>query len=164
MFNLIHFFAGNNFNCDCQLIWLLTLRNETKSEPLKLALSTVTCTFDKNEQNQLKQEDDDVKDKVENVFELGTGGEIFQQTDDDVYADNPLYKLDTTDKPVTNEVALVDVPVESLLCPGEKLHKGEDSLMLSSKDETYWQSNSSLKSSVTSVPLIILLLASYIYH
>ncbi|XP_013145551.1 PREDICTED: connectin-like [Papilio polytes] len=155
------YLSGNNFICDCQLIWLLTLRNETKSEPLKLALNTITCTFDRNEDN-LKEKD--VKDNIEKVFELGTNGDVFQRADDELYADNPLYKLDTTERNISSEVVLVDVPIEMLPCPGEKLPKGEDSLMLSSKDESYWQSNSSIKLSVTSFPLIILLLASYIYH
>ncbi|XP_045537053.1 connectin [Papilio machaon] len=157
------YLSGNDFNCNCQLIWLLTLRNETKSEPLKLALNTITCTFDRNEGPQFKEEQD-VKDKVEKVFELGTNSDVFQQTDDELYAENPQYKLDTTETSLSNEVVLVDVPIESLTCPGEKLPKREDSLMLSSKDESYWQSNSSSNSNVTSFPLIILLLASYIYH
>lgn len=140
---------------------MLTLRNETKSEPLKLALNTITCTFDRNEDN-LKEKD--VKDNIEKVFELGTNGDVFQRADDELYADNPLYKLDTTERNISSEVVLVDVPIEMLPCPGEKLPKGEDSLMLSSKDESYWQSNSSIKLSVTSFPLITLLLSSYIYH
>lgn len=39
-----------------------------------------------------------------------------------------------------DQVALVNLPVDTLPCPSEL--NGEDSLMLSSKDENYWRSPS----------------------
>ncbi|CAH2041125.1 unnamed protein product, partial [Iphiclides podalirius] len=136
------YLSGNNFRCDCHLLWMLTLQNETKNEPLRLALSAVTCSFDRNmsTQSQFTAKPDEVSD---DVIELGTKSGLHQQNEEELFGGNPLYKLDGTEMPQTDEVTLVDIPLESLPCPGEELHKGEDSLMLSSKDESFWQQNSS---------------------
>lgn len=140
-------------NCDCRLSWIQLLRNETKSEPLRMALDEVTC-FQNHGKPEAKNDfnEDLVKEvksmKSENLFEIESNSDISQQdeNDEELYVDpNPSYKSETTIKPITNEIALVDIPTESLLCPSELIQNGEDSLMLSSKDENYWQPNSSLK-------------------
>ncbi|XP_068629433.1 connectin-like [Battus philenor] len=161
------YLSGNNFSCDCHLLWILTLRNETKSEPLKLALNAVMCTFKKevNKQETVPDKRKELKDKDDHLFDLVTSSDV-SQSDKDLYDDNTPYKFDTTKKPVL-EMAFVDVPIESLPCPGETLHNGEDSLMLSSKDESFWQQNSSTISTVTFqfliIPILISLSGYYLY-
>lgn len=118
-----------------------------------MALDEVTC-FQNHGKPEAKNDfnEDLVKEvksmKSENLFEIESNSDISQQdeNDEELYVDpNPSYKSETTIKPITNEIALVDIPTESLLCPSELIQNGEDSLMLSSKDENYWQPNSSLK-------------------
>lgn len=81
--------------------------------------------------------------KNENMFELESNGEVLQQdgNEEDPYSDTTAYKYDDAVK----QVAVVDIPSENLRCSGEVIRNGEDSLMLSSKDESYWQPSSSLK-------------------
>lgn len=164
--NCYNLIPGNSFNCDCHLLWMLTLRNETKSGPLRSALSAVTCTFDykKDTRSQLDiQEPDVVNSKVEDVIELDTKSGHLQQNDEDLYEDNPLYKLVVTERPV--EMPLVDIPSESLPCPGEELHKGEDSLMLSSKDQSLWQQNLSPSwRKISTASLLFSLVMFVIFH
>lgn len=51
-----------------------------------------------------------------------------------------------------DQIALVNLPVDTLPCPSEM--NGEDSLMLSSKDENYWRSPSGA-TVVTSFGLVL---------
>ncbi|CAK1582563.1 unnamed protein product [Parnassius mnemosyne] len=160
------YLSGNKFNCDCRLSWIQSLQNETRSEPVRLALRGVTCTFAKqaNLHHQLKlNTNDDTLDKVEDVFEVATSSDLLQQNYEESYEDNPLYKFDRTEKPVTDELVLVDISVESLPCPGETLLKSEDSLMLSAKDESYWLQSSSTRNNLNHAIGLALIVISKFY-
>ncbi|CAH2090545.1 unnamed protein product [Euphydryas editha] len=147
------YLSGNKLSCDCRLSWIQSLRNDTKSEPLRMALDEVTCIQNNGKQEATKIFNEDIVKEVkspksENTFEIDSNSGVSQQdeNDEEFYVDpNPSYKFETTIKPITNEIALVEIPAESLPCPGELIQNGEDSLMLSSKDENYWQPSSSLK-------------------
>lgn len=125
--------------CDCRITWIKMLRNETKSEILQAALDDVTCV---PKQLSLKDNEDDVSKS--NIFEVITDSNTQQDSNDEFYEEtNQLYKLDATVQPVTApQVNVVKVLPNSLACPSELTHK-EDSLMLSSKDESYWLPGSS---------------------
>lgn len=71
--------------------------------------------------------------KVEQIYENG-----------EVNSEDMNLKLEPTVQPVVaSQIAVVDMPVELMPCPNVLVQKGEDSLMLSSKDESFWQSSSS---------------------
>lgn len=137
--------TGNKLKCDCRLSWIQVLRNETKSEPLRIALDEVTCIINTANNNKATNTDnknianDDKVIKNENMFELESNSEVLQQdgNEEDAY--------DTTAYNTVKQVAVVDIPSENLRCAGEVIRNGEDSLMLSSKDESYWQPSSSFK-------------------
>ncbi|XP_026493918.2 connectin-like [Vanessa tameamea] len=166
------YLSGNQLNCDCRLSWIQLLRNETKSEPLRIAIDDVTCVPNtaKNVGASNDLTGDIVQDqkslKTENLFELESSSDVFQQdgNDEELYGEsNPSYKFEATLKPIPNQIALVDIPTESLPCPGELIQNGEDSLMLSSKDESYWQPNSSLKI-LSSLSLVLTLVIISFVH
>ncbi|XP_012545315.1 connectin [Bombyx mori] len=132
------YLSGNQLVCDCRLNWIKTLRNETTSEPLRSALDDVTCVTD--DKTQTKDLND--KTRSEHLYEIEANSEVFQQDVNEDYEGIDQHKADAAPGPAT-QVVLVDVPAESLPCPGKPIQNGEDSLMLSSKDETYWRPNSS---------------------
>lgn len=140
----IYFVPGNKLHCDCRLSWIQVLRNETKSEPLRMALDEVTCAYVTDESTTNEK---DKSNNNENMFEIETNSDVIQQdSNDDVYGETkPSYKYEETIKSLENQVTLVDIPAQALPCPGKLVQNGEDSLMLSSKEENYWLSNSSLK-------------------
>ncbi|OWR54044.1 hypothetical protein KGM_207235 [Danaus plexippus plexippus] len=144
------YLSGNDFKCDCRLSWIQVLRNETKSEPLRTALDEITCSFmtvnKASPKTNLENGDDRMKNL--NSFETEPNIGIFQQNDngeDDSSDISSQYKFETTTKLFANEVVLVDIPPETLSCQGELVATGEDSLMLSSKDDSYWHSNTCMK-------------------
>lgn len=117
------------------------LKNETKSVPLKTALDEITCILNTPEQNL--NENSDVTKKPEQVFDMEAAGEVLKGSNDKLYDDLTQYKLESTDEPVVqNQITLTDIPHDSLPCPRDLVDKGEDSLMLSSKDESFWLSGS----------------------
>ncbi|XP_045773978.1 connectin-like [Maniola jurtina] len=148
------YLSGNKLICDCRISWIQVLRNETKSEPLRLALDEVTCITNNintnNKNTNANNEDVTNKEKTinnENTFEVEPEGEVLQQdgNEEELYSGSPSYKYEDAVNPIGNQVVVVDIPPENLRCAGEVIQNGEDSLMLSSKDESYWQPNSSLK-------------------
>lgn len=156
-------FSGNRLSCDCRLSWIQSLRNETKSEPLRSALDDVTCTLNAGNKvenaGENNQAYNDAKvSKTEQLFEIETNSEVLQQdaNDEEIYEDTNQYKFEPTVQPVViNQVPVVSLPIEALPCPRE-LRYGEDSLMLSSKDESYWQSSTSTRY-LSSLSLVIVL-------
>ncbi|XP_049875593.1 connectin-like [Pectinophora gossypiella] len=131
------YLSGNKLVCDCRLSWIQTLRNETKSEPLRLALEDVTCILtDANEINNGKEVNDALAD----------GNEAQSASDDD--------QAEPTAQPIVNQLVIVDMPTEALPCPRQLT--GEDSLMLSSKDESYGNSSSLLICNVSLVLMLVL--------
>lgn len=136
-------FTGNKLICDCRLAWVSKLRNETKSEPLKYALEDITCkprtenniedTLIKEVKEIINEGDDDQNDET---------AEVFQQDDssNDSYDEN---QNPTAQSMIANQLVLVDIPAETLPCPRELTQNGEGSMMLSSKDKSFWNSNSS---------------------
>ncbi|XP_049700070.1 connectin [Helicoverpa armigera] len=153
MKNSVLYLSGNKLTCDCRLSWIQILRNETKSEPLRMALDSVTCVIGTGEavestSNDVNSQMIDAKPaKSEQLYEIEANGEVLQQdaNEEEMYEDNQ-YKFEPTVQPVVaNQLTIVNMPVETLPCPRELVRSGEDSLMLSSKDESYWQSNTSLR-------------------
>ncbi|XP_038212644.1 connectin-like [Zerene cesonia] len=159
------YLSGNKLRCDCRLSWIQVLRNETKSEPLRQALDEVTCipNVRENIDNALNPKSNDGKD-LKTDLDVDADDDSFQQdgNEDEAYSEaNGAYKLE--DEKSINQVVLVDMPPESLPCPGQLGQNGEDSLMLSSKDENYWQSSSSVKL-VSSVFVIFTTLLLNLFH
>lgn len=146
--------TGNKLNCDCRLSWIQVLRNETKSEPLRIALDSVTCVMSTDEtvestSNKVISGFNDPKpSKSEQLYDIEANAEVLQQdaNDEELYEDTNQYKFEPTLQPVvSNQLIIVNMPVETLPCPRQLVRSGEDSLMLSSKDENYWQSNISIR-------------------
>lgn len=143
-------FTGNKLICDCRISWVQTLRNETRSEPLRQALEDVTCypnvptnpTPIDNTNDVISQAIDEVPPKPDQIFEIKTKDVVSPNEE----YDEAQMKYEPTVQPATvNQLSVVDVPLESMPCPSELVQKGEDSLMLSSKDESYWHSSSSFQ-------------------
>lgn len=148
------FSTGNKLICDCRLSWIQILRNETKSEPLRLALNDVTCSPSpertENTSNEVISENPKIIKPVKTgAYEIEANSEVITNNDEDDDASSQ-YKMEPTVQPVlANQIAIVDMPIEAMPCPSELVQKGEDSLMLSSKDESYWQPSSSYKITTT---------------
>lgn len=106
------------------MAWIQSLRNETKSEPLRLALDDVTCVITRGNTNPVEDTKTVLEDEV-NELQKGNNAEEDSEA---------------TTETVIDQVAIVDMPAEALPCPSEL--KGEDSLMLSSKDDSYWSPSS----------------------
>ena len=86
--------------------------------------------------------------KSEQLYEIDSNADVLQQdaNDEELYEDTNQYKFEPTVQPIlANQLTIVNMPVETLPCPREVVRSGEDSLMLSSKDESYWQSNASIQ-------------------
>lgn len=152
--NITFSFTGNKLSCDCRLSWIQVLRNETKSEPLRMALDGFTCVMSTSETVESTSNDvtsafnDPIPSKSEQLYEIETNADVLQQdaNDEELYEDTNQYKFEPTVQPVVaNQLTIVNMPVESLPCPRELVRSGEDSLMLSSKDENYWQSSTSIR-------------------
>lgn len=142
--------AGNQLTCDCRLSWIHVLRNETKSEPLRLALDDVTCVPNKPNDTPTNEISSQTNaEKKENQLEVAANSDVFQQdaNDEESYEEaSPAYKYEATVSTVTfDQVVLLDMPIEALACRNELSQNGEDSLMLSSKDESYWRPSSSFR-------------------
>lgn len=158
-------FTGNKLICDCRLTWIQMLRNETKSEPLRLALEDVTCTIHLSSNERLENDKDDNnptsseyqtnnvnivhdKSKSSDNLQSETISEVLEQNDgndEELYEDTPTaYQNNPTLKTVVmNQLRVVDVPASQLTC--EVLQNREDSLMLSSKVESFWSSSASIR-------------------
>ncbi|CAH3977798.1 unnamed protein product [Pieris brassicae] len=146
------YLSGNKLRCDCRLSWIQVLRNETKSEPLRQALDEVTCipNIPENVDNGMN-----TNDKLQtDLFDADSEGDSLQQDEND----DETYDAKNEDDKLENQVVLVDMPSETLPCPGQLGHNGEDSLMLSSKDENYWQQSSSVKALSNCFLLILTIL------
>ncbi|RVE46822.1 hypothetical protein evm_008530 [Chilo suppressalis] len=142
------YLSGNNLSCDCRLSWIQSLKNETKSEVLRTALDDVTCipmVSGKSERISNDVTQYEIKES-KNIFEVVTSSDLLQQdaNDGEFYEEtNQSLKSDPTVQPLVREqVTVIDMPVDSLPCPSELTQNKEDSLMLSSKDENYWRTNS----------------------
>lgn len=134
-------FAGNKLTCDCRVSWIQVLRNETKSEPLRLALDDVTCIpIDRTDStvNDVIIDSDPRAPKVEQIYEIEANSEA-SEDDDEIQ----LKYKPTVQPVIASQIAVVDMPLESMPCSSGLIQKGEDSLMLSSKDESFWQASSS---------------------
>lgn len=87
-------------------------------------------------------------EKKENQLEAANS-DVFQQdaNDEESYEEaSTAYKYEATVSTVTfDQVVLLDMPIEALACRNELSQNGEDSLMLSSKDESYWRPSSSFR-------------------
>ncbi|CAK1543239.1 unnamed protein product [Leptosia nina] len=134
------YLSGNKLRCDCRLTWIQVLRNESKSEPLRQALDEVTCIPNTSESIDTALSPDN-KQKLDS-FEVESASDTPQRNDKDEAMTTNKYG---PDKLLLNQVVLVDMPPETLPCPSQLGQNGEDSLMLSSKDENYWQPNCSIK-------------------
>ncbi|KAM3960207.1 uncharacterized protein ACR2FA_005689 [Aphomia sociella] len=144
------YLSGNKLRCDCQVIWIQVLRNETKSEPLKSALDDVTCIPNFEDKiispNEVTDYDNDNVNGLLDVMSDSDSiqhGPNVEEANEEV---NQRLKLIPTVQPViVNQLPIIDMPVESLPCSSKLVQNSEDSLMLSSKDENYWKSNSNIK-------------------
>lgn len=116
-----------------------------------MALDSVTCSLGTGETVESTSNDvnsafnDPKPSKSEQLYEIDANADVLQQdANDEEYEDTNQYKFEPTVQPVvTNQLTIVNMPVESLPCPRELVRSGEDSLMLSSKDESFWQPNAS---------------------
>lgn len=110
--------AGNDFDCDCHLVWMHKLRHEAKSIKVRMSLENFICKFNSDpalnshltyyERMSTSNNLDDI-DKARN--DLDGDGE-FSETED-LYVDEPKkIKAD-------NEKTLLQIPVELLPCPAE---------------------------------------------
>ncbi|XP_013184554.2 connectin [Amyelois transitella] len=158
------YLSGNNLSCDCRISWIQILRNETKSEPLKAALDDVTCMLQNSEKiettNQLN-EVADTKDSDPDSL-LVSNIDVLQQDgfEEDYDENNKSFKSEPTVQPViANEVFVVNVPPESLVCTRDSQNR-EDSLMLSSG---YWQPSSSFKI-LSNLALVFTLVVVSVFH
>lgn len=116
-----------------------------------MALDEVTCVLNAGKNipatsNDVNTALNDAKpSKSEQLYEIETNSEVQQDVnEEELYEDSNQYKFEpTVQQVVENQLTIVNMPIESLPCPRELVRSGEDSLMLSSKDESYWQSSSS---------------------
>ncbi|XP_047997877.1 connectin-like [Leguminivora glycinivorella] len=133
------YLSGNQLTCDCRLSWIHVLRNETKSEPLMSALEDVTCV--QPTALPVPSQPSPANGQPQQ-FEIQTNDDV--QDEEDIYEDAiPPYKLESTVPPTVEQVAVLNIPFETLACAQSSQNK--DSLMLSSKDESYWRPSSSFK-------------------
>ncbi|KAJ8719790.1 hypothetical protein PYW08_011965 [Mythimna loreyi] len=137
--NAVLYLSGNKLTCDCRLSWIQILRNETKSEPLRMALDGVTCVINPDETVESTSNDmisafnDPKPSKSEQLYEIETNSDILQQdaNDEELYEDTNQYKFEPTVQPVVaNQLTVVNMPADSFPCPRELSRSGEDSLML----------------------------------
>ena len=129
-----------------------------------MALDEVTCLYYVDDETKIIKENKEISNN-ENIFEVETNSEVFQQDgNEDTYSDSsPTYKYEETIKSLENQVTLVDIPAQTLPCPGKLIQNGEDSLMLSSKEENYWLSNIS-KKMLANLSLVLTLTIINILH
>ncbi|XP_059062924.1 connectin-like [Achroia grisella] len=154
------YLSGNKLRCDCRLIWIQVLRNETASEPLKAALDDVTCIIDADEADSTKNiEYNNGNTKLDELFEIISNSNANSNEDEEL---NRLHKVETTTSTIISQLAVVNIPVESLRCASKLAQNSEDSLMLSSKDENYWKSSSNFKT--CNLYLVSILLISSILY
>ncbi|XP_041981247.1 connectin-like [Aricia agestis] len=150
------YLSGNKLTCDCRLSWIQNLRNETSSDPLKSALDDVTCYYNTLDSAEGNNEVTINEKATIDSFDLDSNDEPKDAIDEEIY--DPL-KYEATVKP-EEQVFVVDIPAKTLPCPG-LVRNGEDSQMLSSKDENYWLPSSStmlVSSLSTVISLLIILL------
>ncbi|CAB3247024.1 unnamed protein product [Arctia plantaginis] len=153
MKNSVLYLSGNKLICDCRLSWMKVLHNETNSEPLKLALDDVTCSLNGGQNNPYH---DVTPSKSDELYEIETPKSVRDFNEDDLYDDTIQLRPEPTVQPVvSHKLVVVSLPIETLPCPRE-LRNGEDSLMLSSKDESFWQPNNTFRY-FSSLPLVIIL-------
>ncbi|XP_063828419.1 connectin-like [Ostrinia nubilalis] len=147
------YLSGNKLSCDCRLSWIQMLRNESKSEILRAALDDVTCVLEKVDRSP-----NDVNfDVPKSLYELVTNNAPQDPNYETFYEETSQAFKETTAQPVVkSQISIFDVPIETLPCPSELVQNKEDSLMLSSKDESYWQPGSSC-SVLSSLTLIVTL-------
>ncbi|KAG7301839.1 hypothetical protein JYU34_013227 [Plutella xylostella] len=139
------YLSGNKLSCDCRLGWVSVLRNETRSEPLRLALEAVTCVPTADDRTVPEIPDKAPNDNI--LAEIDDDSDVFQQ--DANYDDSKP----SAQSMVADQLTVVDIPADTLPCP-QQLRNGEDSLMLSSKDKSYWRPSSSGRA-VVSVVLVM---------
>ncbi|GBP14381.1 Connectin [Eumeta japonica] len=154
------YLSGNRLACDCRLSWIHTLRNETKSEPLQAALDGVTCVPTVASDKHNDEDDTDLTNGRGNLTEgrnekdaIG-GGDALRGTkaqtsrddsgEEEAYLDPHSPEATTRATTPDNQRILLDVLAEALPCHGETRNR-EDSLMLSSKIESFWNPNSGIK-------------------
>lgn len=102
--------------------------------------------------NEYGNDNSNVAFKRENIkddLKENNAVETFEQndeSDEDGYEDNSTaYQNEPTAEPmVVNQLQVTQLSAENLPC--EIIRNGEDSLMLSSKDESYWKSSGSRRS------------------
>lgn len=136
--------TGNQLSCDCRLSWVQMLRNETKSEPLIQALDDVTCAMKTIKTNE-----------IISIDNKNIQGDEFQKDGEQILTKEAIIMEPTE----IDQVVLVNLPVDTLPCPSEL--NGEDSLMLSSKDENYWRSPSGA-TIVSSFGLLLTIVLAFI--
>ncbi|XP_052748608.1 connectin-like [Galleria mellonella] len=158
------YLSGNKLRCDCRLIWIQVLRNETTSEPLKSALDDVTCMIDAGDKftRPTKAVDFNDNTKTDGLLEIISNSDVLNQEINEDEGVNRLHKIETTVQPFESQLTVVNIPVESLSCANKLAQNSEDSLMLSSKDESYWK-NSSFKLLSNLYLVSTLLLSSILY-
>lgn len=135
------------------------LHNDTNSEPLKLALDDVTCSFNGDGAGGSVQ-NNVTPSKSDELYEIETPISVRDFVEDDLYDDAVPLRPEPTVQPVVSHklAVVVTLPIEKLPCPRE-LRNGEDSLMLSSKDENFWNVNKTFRvfSSLSLVIILILI-------
>lgn len=121
------------------------LKNETKSEILRAALDDITCVLDSKVDRTANDVADFEVKAPKSFYEVVTSSDVPQAINDEAFYEeaNMAIKEPTVQPVVVNQVSIVDMPIETLPCPSELSQNREDSLMLSSKDESYWQPGSS---------------------
>lgn len=136
-----------------------------------MALDDVTCVLNSGDKvestsNDVNSAFNDIRpSKTDPVYEIETHSEVLQQdsNDEELYEDASQYKFEPTVQPVlANQLTIVNMPLESLPCPRELIRSGEDSLMLSSKDESYWQPNTSIRV-LSKMSLVLTLLSISVF-
>ncbi|KAL0879036.1 hypothetical protein ABMA27_004003 [Loxostege sticticalis] len=139
------YLSGNKLSCDCRLSWIQMLKNETKSEILRAALDDITCVLDSKVDRTANDVADFEVKAPKSFYEVVTSSDVPQAINDEAFYEetNMAIKEPTVQPVVVNQVSIVDMPIETLPCPSELSQNREDSLMLSSKDESYWQPGSS---------------------
>ncbi|XP_003397934.1 connectin isoform X2 [Bombus terrestris] len=150
LYNTTSFFylSGNKLMCDCKLVWMWGLRNQTKNVKLRESLEKLTCLLETNNATMKvtnshrewnaalkiarKSEDGSIED-----YDAYLGDEYESK---DGYEDSDSQpEMQTVDGKLYYVKNLFDLKVEELPCPKEKSKKDGKG----NKTDSVWRSSSS---------------------
>ncbi|CAH2041126.1 unnamed protein product, partial [Iphiclides podalirius] len=156
---------GNKMTCDCSLLWLQKLSNETRSKRVKTALARLSCVsdikkpnasnirIDKNIGAPFKSNTMTFKSSMDKTYE-----EIDGSTDDDVNYEDSLQDQVNESKGTNIEYRrkLLELHAEALPCPSKLSF--EASYSPPTQDEVKYYKSSSCRALTVNVIILLPLL------